>query len=227
MTTLPVSIPIGKSEAVSGVLHPVAAGAKPQSVAVLLAHGAANDMHNPLIVHMSEGLAARGYTCLRFNFRYREKQRKSPDSQKVLENTWLAVCEWFQSRYGGGDQLVGAGKSMGGRIAAQLAGEGRLPVKRLIFYGYPLHPPGKPDRLKDAHLYRIEQPMLFFSGTRDPFCNLDQLQTVLPKLNAAWQLKTIADGNHSFDIPVQSQKARQAPYAVILQETLDWLAADI
>jgi hypothetical protein len=69
--------------------------------------------------------------------------------------------------------------------------------------------------------------MLFFSGTRDPFCNLDQLQTVLPKLKAAWQLKTIVDGNHSFDIPAQSQKARQAPYAVILQETLDWLAADI
>jgi predicted alpha/beta-hydrolase family hydrolase len=227
MNTQPVSIPLAKKDAVSGMLHHAAAGQPASGYAILLAHGAANDMHNPLIVHMSEGLAARGHTCLRFNFRYRDKQRKSPDTQKVLENTWLAVCDWFRTEYGRNDPLIAAGKSMGGRIAAQLAAEARLPVKRLVFYGYPLHAPGKPDQLRDAHLYHIEQPMLFFSGTRDPFCHLDKLQAVLAKLKASWQLETIVNGNHSFDLPQDNEQTRQATYATILQHSLDWLAADI
>jgi len=219
-----VLIPVGPAETVSGVLA-LSEELADDRPAVIVAHGAGNDMTNPLIVAFADGLARANYPTLRFNFPYKEKGRKAPDRQDVLEKTWISAYEFFKEkteRIPG--RIVGAGKSMGGRIASHLAAEGRLPVERLVFLGYPLHPPGKKDRLRDAHLYRIRIPMLFFAGTRDPLCDLDILISVLEKLETLWTLDVIEGGDHSFKTPKSSGQSPELIYKRILEKSKDWLS---
>jgi hypothetical protein len=113
---------------------------------------------------------------------------------------------------------------MGGRVASQMAADGMLPVEALVFLGYPLHPPGKKDQLRDAHLYRIAAPMLFFAGTRDALCDIDLLKNVLSRLSAPWELETIAGGDHSFDLPKSSGVAAEDVYEKIMKKTDRWLS---
>ncbi|HYD49782.1 MAG TPA: alpha/beta family hydrolase, partial [Terriglobales bacterium] len=141
-------IPFGELSLSADLLEPPS-GAAP--VTVVLAHGAGNDMSNPLLVAVQAGLAKRGFAVLRFNFPYKERGRKLPDAAKVLEGSYRAVLAhgrdtgWVQGK------LVIGGKSMGGRMASHLAGAGEA-IDGLVFLGYPLHPAGKPERIRDAHL---------------------------------------------------------------------------
>ena len=122
------------------------------------------------------------------------------------------------------DRIIAAGKSLGGRVASQMAARGDLPAARLIFFGYPLHAPGKKDVLRDAHLYEIKMPMLFFAGTRDTLCDLTELKHVLCKLEASWDLEVIEGGNHSFDLPKSYETSEQDVYDRILNKSLEWLS---
>jgi predicted alpha/beta-hydrolase family hydrolase len=184
-------------------------------------------MQSPLIVAFAQGLARDGYPTLRFNFPYKEKGKKAPDRPEVLEKTWMAACQFLNENAGlNSDRIVGAGKSMGGRIASQLTAEDRLPVDRLIFLGYPLHPPGKKEKLRDAHLYRIQIPMLFFEGTRDSLCDLDKLNSVLNKIDAPWTLEVIDGGDHSFRTPPAAGLKPEQVYAHILKKSSDWLSVE-
>ena len=221
-----VRIPVGQAETVSAVMavpEPVMKG----RAAVIVAHGAGNDMENPLLVAFADGLARAGYPTLRFNFLYKEKGKKVPDRLEVLERVWLSAYAFFKSQSEpAASQIIGAGKSMGGRIASQLVAEGRLPVDRLIFLGYPLHPPGKKDKLRDAHLYRIQIPLLFFSGTRDPLCDLEKLNTVLGKLDISWALDVIEGGDHSFKTLKSSGLNPETVFEHILQKSIAWIATE-
>ena len=224
MDTQQVAIPISETERVSGVVTRPPTHGHRDTPAVILAHGAGNDMHNPLLMVLSEGLAEAGWLTLRFNFPYKDKGRKVPDSQRVLVQTWLGVYRFLaQHADFGTDIIVAAGKSMGGRVASQMAADGLLAVQRLVFLGYPLHAPGQKDQLRDAHLYRIQTPMLFFAGTRDTLCDLQLLHRVLKRLAAAWSLEVIEGGDHSFQLPGRSDLTQQAVYRQILQKTLTWL----
>jgi predicted alpha/beta-hydrolase family hydrolase len=161
---------------------------------------------------------------LRFNFPYKDKGRKAPDSQPVLVQTWQGIYRFLaQHADFGTDIIVAAGKSMGGRVASQMAADGLLAVQRLVFFGYPLHAPGGKDQLRDAHLYRIQMPMLFFAGSRDTLCDLELLRGVLKRLEASWTLDVIEGGDHSFRLPGTSASTQQAVYRQILQKTLTWL----
>jgi predicted alpha/beta-hydrolase family hydrolase len=220
-----VSIPLENGESVSGVLSLPVSGMKAVTTGVIIAHGAGNDMHNPLIVGLAEGLAAGGKATLRFNFPYREKGKKSPDSQKKLIHTWRCAFEYFRSRCSlSMNDIVAAGKSMGGRVASQMAAEGLLPADRLIFLGYPLHAPGRKDRIRDAHLYQIRVPMLFFAGTRDPLCDLSLLKGVLNRLTSPWDLEVVEGGNHSFDLPKSARRTPTEVHNRMLQHILAWLS---
>ena len=225
MRVVDVAIPVSADESVSGVLgvpQGVAAGRSP---AVLVAHGAGNDMHNPLLVHFSEGLCRAGYLSLRFNFPYKEKGRRAPDPQPKLVRTWQAAFEFVRNHPEfGTPRIVAAGKSMGGRVASQMAADGLLPAAALVFLGYPLHPSGKKDQLRDAHLYRIAAPMLFFAGTRDALCDTDLLKNVLSRLGAPWELETISGGDHSFELPKSSGVAAEDVYEKIMKKTDRWLS---
>lgn len=228
MRSVKVTIPVSSDESVSGVLAVPQGFAAGKTAAVIIAHGAGNDMHSPLLVHFSEGLGRAGHLSLRFNFPYKELGRKAPDPQEKLVQTWQAAFEFIKGhpRFGTG-RIVAAGKSMGGRIASQMAADGLLSAEALVFLGYPLHPPGKKDQLRDAHLYRITIPTLFFAGTRDSLCDIDLLRNVLNRMKAPWKLETIEGGDHSFVRPKSFKASEADVYERILQRTVVWLGQAI
>jgi hypothetical protein len=201
---------------------------KGKTIGVILAHGAGNDMENPLIVFLSNGLAEAGFLSLRFNFPYKEKGRKAPDSQKKLVQTWKQVFRFLKDNPEfGTKKIVAAGKSMGGRVASQMAADCELQADSLIFLGYPLHPPGKKDQLRDAHLYELRVPLLFFAGTRDTFCDLDLLRMVLGRMKNNWDLEVIEGGDHSLGLMKSANMSQHEVYAHVLQTVVDWVKAEI
>ena len=219
-----VFIPLKGDKKISGIISIPDQFVREKKPAVILAHGAGNGMFHPLLIHMANVLAEAGYLCMRFNFLYRDEERKSPDSEGVLEATWVRVCEYLRNHPQYKPSfIVAAGKSMGGSIASQVVADNLIRVRGLIFLGYPLHPLGKTDTLRDAHLYRIRVPMLFFAGSNDPFCNLDKLSEVLAKTDAVSTLEVIEGADHSFRLPASAGISDREINARILGKTLSWL----
>jgi predicted alpha/beta-hydrolase family hydrolase len=166
--------------------------------AVVVGHGAGSGMESPLLLGFTACLNEAGFGTLRFNFPYVEQGRKAPDPTAVLVATSRAAHDFAAVRAGKKHVFVG-GKSMGGRIASMAVAEG-MPADGLLFLGYPLHPPGKPDRLRDEHLYRIRVPMLFLEGTDDPFARFDLLKDLTSKLGRWAVLHPVEGGDHSFRV---------------------------
>jgi len=217
-----VTIPVSESASVSGILSIPEVGSK--DTGVVIGHGAGNDMRHPMLQSLAKGLAEAGYIALRFNFLYREMGKKGPDSQDLLYLAWQGAYRFLSDHPEYAPKhILAAGKSMGGRIASQLAAEGMLAVERLIFLGYPLHAPGKKDRLRDGHLYKITAPMLFFAGTRDQFCDLQLLGPVLSRLIAPWELEVIEGADHSFQTPKSYALDPTEIYEQIVCRTIEWL----
>ena len=166
--------------------------------AVVLAHGAGGDMRVPLLGGFCESLAAATLGTMRFNFPYAEQGRKGPNPTAALIDAWRAAFEAARSRAGGKPVFAG-GKSLGGRMASLAVGDG-MPAHGLVFIGYPLHPPGKPEQLRDAHLDGIRVPMLFLQGTQDPFARFDLIQAVTRRLGRWAVLHPVHGGDHSFRV---------------------------
>lgn len=224
MKSKKIVIPLGEGENISGVLSVPEGFKKGEGCGVIIAHGAGKDMTHQLLVSFSEGLVLAGYITMRFNFPYKEKGKKAPDPPKKLEHTWLSAFDYFRKESGfSPDRIFAAGKSMGGRIASQLIAGGKLPAGRLILLGYPLHPPGRKEKLRDAHLYDIKVPMLYFAGTRDSLCDLGLLKDVLKRLKAPWDLAIIDGGDHSFKRSKSYGPSEQEVYGLILDKTISWL----
>ena len=191
---------------------------------MIIAHGAANDMNNSLIVAVTDSLAAAGYTTLRFNFPYKEKGKKSPDTEPTLIRTWQgAVTHLLNNERFPVDRVVAAGKSMGGRIASQMVAADQMAVEALIFLGYPLHAPGRTGKLRDSHLYGIKKRMLFFAGTRDSLCNMEKLREVLRRLPGQYDLEIVKGGDHSFKLPKSSSRSADSVHRQIVEKCLQWL----
>ena len=166
---------------------------------LFLAHGANNNMDYPLLVDLHERLAKEGLVTVRFNFPYAELGRKSPDPDGVLEGVYRFMVEYVadQEEFQGLEIFLG-GKSMGARLAAQIVAQD-VGASGLVFLGYPLHPPGRPESLRDRPLYGLPCPALFISGSRDPFCRLDLLGTVLGHMPVRTDLHLIPGVGHSFE----------------------------
>ena len=165
--------------------------------AMVVAHGAGAGMDHPFIEGFSQALSREGVSVLRFNFPYLEAGRRTPDSPA---NAIAAFRSAFDEagRRSGGRRVVGGGKSYGGRIASMAAAAG-VPAAALVFLGYPLHPPGKPDQVRDAHLYDLAIPMLFLHGTKDPFAQPEILEDVLRKLGDRATDVPYEGAGHSFE----------------------------
>jgi len=225
MTSEPRSIDIGDGRTVSAVVAYPDRPASGPPTAVVLAHGAGNDMRNAFLSAVHEGLAARGYVGVKFNFPYKELGRRAPDPAPVLEACYARVIEAVRAdRRIAAARLVIGGKSLGGRMASHLAAKGAA-VDGLIFLGYPLHPAGAPDKLRVAHLDRIRAPMLFIAGTRDALCTLDLLRPTLARLSAPVSLHIVEGGDHSFNVPKKMQRAPHAVWEGIIDTCSRWLAA--
>jgi predicted alpha/beta-hydrolase family hydrolase len=170
--------------------------AKPTAMLVV-AHGAGAGMEHPFITGFCRAIADERVATLRFDFPYMAAGRRSPDPSPVAVAAVGAVFEAAAARAGKAPVLVG-GKSYGGRMASMAVAEG-LPARGLVFLGYPLHAPGKIDRVRDEHLYGVDVPMLFLQGTRDPFADPGVLAPVLAKLGATATHVAIEGGGHSLE----------------------------
>jgi predicted alpha/beta-hydrolase family hydrolase len=183
---------------------------------LVLAHGAGAPSSSPFLDRIARGLAERGIRVVRFDFPYMERRasgrRGPPDPERVLRERWLEVVE----AVGGGPRVAIGGKSLGGRIASLVADEAR--VRALVCLGYPFHPPGRPDRLRTAHLAELATPTLIVQGSRDPFGTRDEIATY--DLSPAIRVEFLEAGDHSFKPPKSSGHTLDAH----LTHTLDTIA---
>lgn len=186
-----------------------------KDIGVTLAHGAGGTMNQPFMSFFHRGIAEAGYPCLKFNFLYTEMRRKVPDPQPLLLECFRKAMEETP-----GDRLFTGGKSMGGRMASYLGNEER--VKALFFLGYPLHPPGKPEKLRDQHLYSIRKPMLFVGGTKDPFARFDLLENTVDRIGEYASTHLIEGAGHSLELPKKSGRTEQQILAEALDALIGW-----
>jgi hypothetical protein len=217
-----VRIPLEKEETVSGALG-IPDDGRPGGTAAVFAHGAANDMNHPLMVAAADALTRAGCLTLRFNFLYRELGKKSVDTERRLSLAWKRAIDFVRGRADlQPEKVVAVGKSLGGRIASQMAAAEDLPADGLIFLGYPLHAPGKTDRLRNDHLAGIGLPMLFFAGTRDPFAEIALLRRTVEGISQA-TLEVVPDGDHSLEPPKSAAAEPESVYQGVAASALDWL----
>jgi uncharacterized protein len=187
------------------------------SATIVVAHGAGAGMDHPFLVGFARACVEEGLATLRFNFPYLESGRRSPDTEPVLLDAWRAAFEAATARRDG-EAVWASGKSLGGRIASMCTADGDIAPAGLVFLGYPLHPPGKPERTRDEHLNRIDVPMLFLQGTSDPFATPELLHRVVEKLGDRATLVPFEGGGHSFEVRGAKRDPREigaslAPHA--------------
>ena len=185
---------------------------------LVLAHGAGAGQRHPFMVAFARGLAERGVDVVTFDFPYMQQKRKVPDKAPVLEARFRDVVD----RVRGDMALFIGGKSMGGRMATHLAAVGVAGLRGVVALGYPLHPPGRPEQLRDAHLPAIAAPVLIVQGERDTFGTPTELAPVVARMKADVTVHTVAGGDHSF--AVRGQKAAQV-YPPLLDLITRWMAA--
>jgi uncharacterized protein len=198
---------------------------------LILGHGAGAPQSSKWMVQTARSLAARGLDVVTFNFSYMEEGRKAPDRTEVLEATYTAAIQAVRKRPAfGSHRLFIGGKSMGGRMASHVAskwdpaaGGPGGPLAGLVFFGYPLHPPGKPEQPRTAHLPAVRAPMLFIQGTRDAFGTPDELRPILAGLPVTATLSTVEGGDHSFTVPKSGPVKQPQIDAGVIDTVIQWM----
>ena len=220
-------IEIAPSQDVTAINYPAAA-ANRAGVTLILGHGAGAGQTSRFMVDFATALAERGIDIVTFNFLYTEHGRRIPDPNARLESCWRAVIDAVRGRMSGGAaKLAIGGKSMGGRIASQVAAGGVGGLSGLVFLGYPLHPPGRPDRPRAAHLSSVKAPTLFVQGSRDPFGSPAELQPILGQLDALGELFVVEGGDHTFKVPKRAGATQQDVFRAIQDRIDTWLRVTI
>lgn len=194
---------------------------------LILAHGAGAGQRSSFIVDFASALSALGIDIVTFNFPYVEQGRKIPDRGPVLEACYRAVILGVRAELASAKRVLCiGGKSMGGRIATQVAAaDSSLPLAGLVLLGYPLHPPGKPEEKRDKHLPAVGRPMLFVQGTRDAFGTPDELTPIVQALQPAPTVHPVAQGDHSFKLSRKDTAAQAAVYIAIQRAIAAWIRA--
>jgi predicted alpha/beta-hydrolase family hydrolase len=225
-----IRIDITASDSVTALVY-AAAPRQRTGIGLLLAHGAGGNQMSPFMVEFANGLAERGIDAVTFNFLYSEARRRLPDRNDKLEACWRAVIAAARVGTLGAEIARGAlavgGKSMGGRIASQVAAADAEGIAALLLLGYPLHPPGRPEQLRTRHLPAISVPMLVVQGERDAFGTPDELRPVLGKLKAKSELYVVEGGDHSFKVPKAAGSPQAQVHARVLGEIERWLRAAV
>jgi predicted alpha/beta-hydrolase family hydrolase len=199
----------------SGSLH--GAG----TTVVVLGHGAGGTRRNPMLVALAEALAGSGRIVLLYNFPYADRSLRRPDPPAVLEATTRAVAA-LALEATGAKRIVHGGRSMGGRIASQVVAAGER-ADGLAFLAYPLHPPGQFEKRREAHLPKVEAPMLYVQGTRDAFAREDLLLALMEKLGPRAELHRVAEADHSFGVLKRSGRTPADVQAEVRDALLAWL----
>jgi predicted alpha/beta-hydrolase family hydrolase len=211
-----LTIEVGKSASVSALLT------RPQRARAcfVFAHGAGAGMSHPFMAAVAAGLAERGIATLRYQFPYMEKGSKRPDPPAVAHAAVRAAVA--EAARASGLPLIAGGKSFGGRMTSQAQAKAPLAgVIGLAFFGFPLHPAGKPSSDRADHLADVRVPMLFLQGTNDKLAELSLLEPVVARLGPRATLHLVEAADHSFHVPARSGRNDRE----IMGEVLDLFAA--
>jgi predicted alpha/beta-hydrolase family hydrolase len=191
----------------------------------VMAHGAGAGMTHPFMAASAAGLAKRGIATLRYQFPFVESGSKRPDPPAVAHAAVRAAVAEAQRRLPALPCFAG-GKSFGGRMTSQAHAKAPLPgVLGLIFFGFPLHPAGKPGDERAVHLAAVDVPMLFLQGTRDALADAGLMQGVVNTLGARATLEWAADADHAFHVPARSGRKDAEVLDVLLDRCAAWIAA--
>jgi predicted alpha/beta-hydrolase family hydrolase len=210
-------IEVGKATLVSAVLiHP-----KQARACFVFAHGAGAGMTHSFMEQAAIGLSERHIATLRYQFPYMEKASRRPDPPAIAHAAVRAAAAEAARHYPG-LPLIAGGKSFGGRMTSQAQAKAPLAgVRGLAFFGFPLHPAGKPSTERADHLAEVHVPMLFLQGTGDKLAELDLLKPFVHKLGPLATLHLVEAADHSFHVPARSGRNDRE----VMDEILDALAA--
>jgi predicted alpha/beta-hydrolase family hydrolase len=189
----------------------------------VFAHGAGANMRHAFMQSLADQLADQRIATLRYNFPYMQTGRKRPDPPDILEATVRAAidraCALAQ-----GKSVIAGGKSMGGRMTSQALAKQHDPrVRGIVFFGFPLHQPGKPSTDRAAHLAAVRVPMLFLQGTRDSLAQLDLIRQVCASLGARTTLHIIDGADHSFAVLKRTGMSNESVRAELAVTVSNWL----
>lgn len=188
---------------------------------LVLAHGAGAGQQHPFMTSVAKGFTARGVDVVTFDFPYMRQRRHVPDRAPVLEKAFHQVVSAARRWSAAGRFFIG-GKSMGGRMATHLGAAALADLGGIIVFGYPLHPPGKPDQLRVEHLPSITAPVLIVQGERDSFGTPDELRPALASMKAGVDLHVVARGDHSLAV---SGRRREEVLDEVLAVAAAWMRA--
>ena len=184
----------------------------------IYAPGAGSNVHDPFGRYVAGRLAEHAIETVRIQFPYMEAKQRRPDPPAVLEATWRAAIDALRPKQGA---LIAGGRSMGGRIASQVVAQGAA-VDALALFAYPLHPPGRPERMRDAHLPQIAVPTLFCSGTRDAFASANELRAAAAKVSHA-TVHLLEHADHGFAAPKASGRTRDDIWSEAADTMVAWV----
>jgi uncharacterized protein len=187
-----------------------------------LAHGAGAGMRHPFMEKLAAQLASVGVATLRYEFPYMEQRKSRQDAAPVLHERVAAAAE--VARQAAPElPLLAGGKSFGGRMTSQAAAEGVLKdIKGIVFFGFPLHPPGRPGTSRADHLAKVAVPMLFLQGTRDEFAPLDLLRPIGESLGSRATLHVIDGADHGFHVLKRSGRTDNEVMGELAQAVASW-----
>jgi predicted alpha/beta-hydrolase family hydrolase len=190
---------------------------------LVLAHGAGAGMRHKFMEDISQKLALQGVATLRYQFPYTEKRIKRPDPEAVLIATVRSAVAAAQE-HAGGLPLFAGGKSMGGRMTSLATSKPPLEgVRGLVFFGFPLHAPGKSSAERGQHLTNIAVPMLFLQGSRDTLADLKLLRPLCNRLGKRAELYVVDGGDHSFHMLKSSGRSDDEVLDEIAQKAASWM----
>ncbi len=211
-------MPVGHHEVSARLLRP----AGPTALLVL-AHGAGASMRHPFLERLAGHLAERAVASLRFQFPYMERHQRRPDPPGLLVAAVRAAVA-AATRLAPGLPVVAGGKSLGGRMTSTAAAHGGLAAARgIVFFGFPLHPPGKPGVERARHLSAVEQPMLFLQGTRDTLAHLELLTPICEGIGARARLHVVEGADHGFHVLERSGRSDDDVMTELADTTVSWI----
>src|SRR3989454_5229012 len=188
----------------------------------VLAHGAGAGMRHPFLEVVAQRLAERSIATLRYQFPYMEQRGRRPDLPAVAAAT-VRAAGIEAARVAPGLPLVAGGQGVGGRMTSTAQAEAPLPgVRGLVFFGFPLHPPGRHGDSRAEHLARVQIPVLFLQGTRDEFADLKLLQPVVKRLGERATLHLVEGGDHSFHVLKRSGRTDTDVMGELVGMIADW-----